>query len=106
MVFISTLSYSITDKQIELIKKELNQLQQKEYKKSRYIKSNLKASNIGSYLEYKEISLHPEAFTQAGQHAGTDSRIRLGYIGSRHAPDSGDCRGMVAVAERVCSSRP
>ena len=66
VALICTLSYGMTDRQVQLVKKELSQLQQKEYKKNQHIKSNLKASNIGSYLEYKEISLHPKVFTQEG----------------------------------------
>ena len=58
------LSYGLTDKQVELVKKQLYLLQQKKCKDYLQTKSNLKASNIESYLEYKEIALNPEIFTQ------------------------------------------
>lgn len=64
MIFVSSLSYGLTDKQIDLVQNQLNLSQQKKYKDYLSIKSKLKDSNIESYLEYKEIALNPEAFTQ------------------------------------------
>ena len=63
-LFIFTLSYGLTDKQIEHVRKQLDLLQQKKHKDYLQTKSNLKASNIESYLEYKEIALSPEIFAQ------------------------------------------
>jgi hypothetical protein len=46
VVFMFTLSYGLTDKQVELVKKQFNLLQQKKHKDYIQTKSNLQASNI------------------------------------------------------------
>ncbi|AIT09220.1 hypothetical protein LO80_04015 [Candidatus Francisella endociliophora] len=64
-LFISTIAYSsISEKQVQQLKKQLATIQQKEYKDKQHIKSNLKSTNIDAYLQYKKISLDPAAFTQ------------------------------------------
>lgn len=62
--FFCILSYGLTDKQIDSVKKQLEQLQLKQ--KNNYLQAtpNLKTINLDNYLKYKQISQNPEIFTQ------------------------------------------
>ncbi|WP_150468433.1 hypothetical protein [Francisella sp. SYW-9] len=62
--FLSILSYGLTDKQINNLKQQLKQIQQKQNSNNSQIRSNLKNISLSSYLKYKNISQNPEAFTQ------------------------------------------
>lgn len=63
-LFTSVLVYGLSDKQVSQVKKQIELLEQKKYQEYLHTKSNLKATNIDSYLQYKAISQNPEEFTQ------------------------------------------
>ncbi|ASG68459.1 hypothetical protein CDV26_08685 [Francisella halioticida] len=54
----------MTDRQINDVKQQLKQIQQKQSNNNLQIKSSLKTINLDSYLKYKNISQNPEIFTQ------------------------------------------
>lgn len=62
--FFWILSYGLTDRQINDVKRQLKQIQQKQNNDYLQTKSNLKDINLDSYLKYKDISQNPEVFTQ------------------------------------------
>ncbi|WP_150466052.1 lytic transglycosylase domain-containing protein [Francisella sp. SYW-2] len=66
LVLVSTYSYSLTDKQIKNVQQAIDQLQQRNYQDYLIAKSESKISDkkTKTYLKYKEISLHPDKFSQ------------------------------------------
>ena len=64
LFFVSSLSFALTNEQINQVKKQIALLEQSKSKIYKNTDSHLKGTNIRSYIEYKEISSNPDMFSQ------------------------------------------